>query len=104
MGHVRSKTSSLDQVLEKLGVCCRGHIFSPIIAPPGWLSGEHVGLTTWWLRIRSPVEVTFLSAYFRLLPLQEHVGKVVDGFGKKSCVSTSERKPGNTYASSTAMK
>ena len=30
-------------------------------------------------------------------------GKVVGGFGKKSCVSTGVRKPGNTYASPTAM-
>ena len=45
----------------------------------------------------------FFQAYFRLSPLQKHVGKVVCGFGKKSCVSTGERKPGNTYASSTAM-
>ena len=29
--------------------------------------------------------------------------KVVGGFGKKSCVSTGVRKPGNTYASPTAM-
>ena len=21
----------------------------PSLAPPGWLSGEHVGLMTWWL-------------------------------------------------------
>ena len=27
--------------------------------------------------------------------------KVVGGFGKKSCVSTGVRKPGNTYASPT---
>ena len=27
--------------------------------------------------------------------------KVVDDFGKKSCVSTGVRKPGNTYASPT---
>ena len=45
----------------------------------------------------------FFPAYFRLLPLQKHVRKVVGGFGKKSCVSTGVRKPGNTYASSTAM-
>ena len=31
----------------------------------------------------------------RLLPLQKPVRKVVDGFGKKSCVSTGVRKPGN---------
>ena len=35
--------------------------------------------------------------------LQKHVRKVVGGFGKKSCVSTGVRKPGNTYASPTAM-
>ena len=45
----------------------------------------------------------FFPAYFRLSPLQEHVRKVVGGFGKKSCVSTGVRKPGNTYASPTAM-
>ena len=36
-------------------------------------------------------------------PLQKHVRKVVGGFGKKSCVSTGVRKPGNTCASPTAM-
>ena len=39
----------------------------------------------------------------RLSPLQKHVRKVVGGFGRKSCVSTGVRKPGNTYASPTAM-
>ena len=42
-------------------------------------------------------------AYFYLSPLQKHVRKVVSGFGKKICVSTGLRKPGNTYASPTAM-
>ena len=42
-------------------------------------------------------------AYIRLSPLQKHVRKVVGGFGKKSSVSTAVRKPGNTYASPTAM-
>ena len=32
-------------------------------------------------------------------PLQKHVRKVVGSFGKKSCVSTGVRKPGNTCAS-----
>ena len=45
----------------------------------------------------------FFPAYFRLSPLQKHVRKVVGGFGKKSCVNTGVRKPGNTYASPTAM-
>ena len=45
----------------------------------------------------------FFPAYFRLSPLQKHVRKVVGGFGKKSYVSTGVRKPGNTYASPTAM-
>ena len=31
MGHVRSKTRSLGQILEKPYVCSRGHIYSPII-------------------------------------------------------------------------
>ena len=34
------------------------------LAPPRWLSGEHVGLMTWWLWVRSPVEATFLSGVF----------------------------------------
>ena len=45
----------------------------------------------------------FFLVYFRLSPLQKHVRKVVGGFGKKSCVSTEVRKPGNTYASMTAI-
>ena len=39
--------------------------------------------------------VLLFPAYFRLSPLQKHVRKVVGGFGKKSCVSTGVRKPGN---------
>ena len=54
-------------------------------APYGWLSGERFGLMTWWLRR------TFFPAYFRLSPLQKHVGKVVGGFGKESCVTTGVR-------------
>ena len=46
---------------------------------------------------------TFFPAYFCLSPLQKHVRKVVGGFGKKSCVSTGVRKPGNTCTSPTAM-
>ena len=74
-------------------------------SPPRWLSVEYVRLMTRWLSVRSPVEATFLfiPACFRLSPLQKHVRKVVGGFGKKSCVSTGVRKPGNTYASPTAM-
>ena len=45
----------------------------------------------------------FFPVYYRLSPLQKHVRKVVGGFGKKSCVSTGVRKPGNTCASPTAM-
>ena len=35
MGHVWSKTRSIGQILEKLCVCSRGHIFSPIIMKLG---------------------------------------------------------------------
>ena len=31
---------------------------------PWWLSGEHLGIMTWWLRVQSPVEATFLSSVF----------------------------------------
>ena len=51
-------------------------------APPGWLSGERVG-----------VEANFLSGVFSPLTSAEAcVRKVVGGFGKKSCVSTGARK------------
>ena len=56
---------------------------------------------TWWLWVQSPVEANFLSGVFDLSPLQKHVRRVVGGFGKKSCVSTGVRKPGNTCASRT---
>ena len=55
------------------------------------------GLDPWLRR-------TLFLVYFHLSPLQKHVRKVVGGFGKKSCVSIGERKPGNTCASPTAMK
>ena len=35
MGYVRSKTRSLGQILEKHGIRCGGHIFSPIIMKVG---------------------------------------------------------------------
>ena len=43
------------------------------------------------------------GAGLSLSPLQKHVRKVVGGSGKKSCVRTGVRKPGNTCASPTAM-
>ena len=70
-------------------------------APPGWLSGERVGLVTWWLSVRFPVEANFLFGV--ISPVQKHGRKVVGGFGKKSCISNGVRKPGNTCASPTAM-
>ena len=69
---------------------------------PGWLSGvsdSGPGGCEFDPRLRR----TFFPAYFRISPLQKHERKVVSGFGKKSCVSTSVRKPGNTCASPTAM-
>ena len=50
-----------------------------------------------------PQFLLITTPYFRLSPLLKHVRKVVGGFGKKSCVSTGVRKPGNTCASLTAM-
>ena len=37
----------------------------------------------------------FFPAYFRLSPLKKHFRKAAGGFGKKSCISTGVRKPGN---------
>ena len=71
--------------------------------PPGWLSGERVGLLTGDCELDPRLRRTFFPAYFRLSFPQKHVRKVVGGFVKKSCVSTGVRKPGNTYASPTAM-
>ena len=42
-----------------------------------------------------------LPAYFRLSPLHKIVRKVVSDFGKRSCVGTGVRKPGNTVISVT---
>ena len=55
-------------------------IFKLCKAQPGWLSGQRVGLMSWWLRVRDPVEKS--------------------GRWKESCVSTGVRKPGNTCTSS----
>ena len=41
------------------------------LALPGWLSGERVRLMTWWLRVRSLVEATFLSGVFSPLTSAE---------------------------------
>ena len=46
---------------------------------------------------------TFFSAYFRLSPLLKPVRKVVGSFGKKHCVNTGVRKPGNACVSPTSM-
>ena len=46
---------------------------------------------------------TVFLANFLLSTLQKHVRKAVGGFGKKSCVSTGVRKPGNTCTSPTSM-
>ena len=50
-------------------------LLTSVFAPPRWLSGECVGLMTWWLRVRSPVEVTFLSGVFSPLTSAEACGK-----------------------------
>ena len=97
--------SIMEKEENTVGTCITGLLKVLICAaPPGWLSGEHVGLMTWWLRVPSLVKATFFLVYFRLSPLQKHVRKVVGGFAKRS-VSTGVRKPGNTYmyASPTAM-
>ena len=72
-------------------------------APPRWLSVERVRLMISWLWVRSWLRQLFFLAYILLSPLPKYVRKVVGGFGKKSCVSTGVRAPGNTCASPTGM-
>ena len=71
-------------------------------APYGWLSVERVGLMTWWLCVRYPVEANFLSGVFFTL-ISERCEKSSLWLWKESFVSTGVRKPGNTCASPTAM-
>ena len=40
-------------------------------APPGWLSGERVGLVTWWLWVRDSDQANFLSDVFSPLTSAE---------------------------------
>ena len=64
-----------------------------------WYSKQYSGsceFNPWLRRLFSPPD-------FSPSPLQKHVRKLVSGIGKNSCVSTGVRKPGNTYASPTAM-
>ena len=52
-------------------------------APPGLLSGELVGLMTWWFEFDTRLRRTFFQVYFRLSPLLKHVRKVIGDFLKK---------------------
>ena len=63
----------------------------PTEAPLRWLSGERVST-------HDLVVVSMIPGCGKLSFRQEQVRKVVGGFGKKSCVSTGVRKPGNTCA------
>ena len=54
-------------------------------------------------RVRSPVEATSLSGVFSPLTSAEACEKSSRWLWKESCVSTGVRKPGNTYASPTAI-
>ena len=70
---------------------------------PGWLSGERVGLMTWWLGVRDAVEANFLSDVFLPLTSAEACEKSSQWLWKESCVSTGVRKPGSTCVLQTAM-
>ena len=72
---------------------------SQVLYPRPHPGGSVVSVSDSWpggCKFDSRLRPLFFPAYFRLLPLQKHVRKVVGGFGKKSCVSTGVRKPGNT--------
>ena len=86
---------------------CLSPLRLPFTATPGWLSGEHVGLMTYWLWVQDPVDANFLSGVFSPLTSTEACEKGSWWLWKEICVSTGVstgvRKPGNTYASPTAM-
>ena len=75
----------------KDGACLEKRLTTVCSGPARWHSGERVGCCEFDSRLRR----TSFPTYFRLSPLQQHVRKVVGGFGKKSCVGTGVRKPGN---------
>ena len=77
--------------------------FPNILAPPGWLSGKHVELVTWWLRVRYPVEANLISSVFSPLTSAKTSEKSSWWLLKESCVSTGVRKQRNTCVSPTAM-
>ena len=57
--------------------------------------GASKGVIVWeWVRAIANKKISVF---------EETVRKVVGGFGKKSCVRTGVRKPGNTCVSPTAM-
>ena len=66
-------------------------------APPKWLSGERIGLMTWWLRVEDPVKAKFFSAEFSPLTFAEACEKSSQWLWKEICVSSGARKPGNIH-------
>ena len=65
--------------------------YDPCFIFNGWLTGERVGLVTWWLWVQDLVEGNFLSGVFSPLTSE----KSSWWLWKESCVSTGVRKPGN---------
>ena len=86
----------------------RGYIEVGFLAPlsvarPG---GSVVNVSDSWpggCEFDPRLRQTFFPAYFCFSPLQKQVRNVVGGFGKKICVRTHLRNPGNACASLTAM-
>ena len=73
-----------------------------LMAPPVWLSCEHVRLMTWWLLVRYPIEADFLSGVLSPLTSAEACEKSSRWLWIKK-VSTRVRKPENTCVSPIAM-
>ena len=74
-----------------------------VTAWPGWLSGELLRLTTWWLRVRDPVDANFLFGQFSPLTSAAACEKSSWWLWKESSVSTGVRKPGNACMSPTTI-
>ena len=91
------------KILCKVIVFTLDSVLSYLCPPCPGLSGERVGLMTWWLRVRVIVEAKFLSGIFSPLTSAEAYEKSSRWLRKDICVSTGVRKPENTCASPTAI-
>ena len=62
-----------------------GFLCIAIPVPPEWLSGERVGLMTWWFLVPDPLEAKFFPSVFSPLTSAETCEKVVGLLERNLC-------------------